>query len=168
MYFLKKRMIMKNVKVFYLALAGLVAVAPLSAIVNGGIKSVFGCIGNCLGDVNTQGLGAAGDVRSIDTAKVTFKSLGTISATKIINITTPTKNNYTGYSITFASGELANKQIQFIGMYELEAGENVYKFYRKLSTDKLWTEVGTLNAAQSVTQDICSSNSETALWYLLW
>lgn len=143
---------MKNIKI--IALASILAVAQLNAAVTGGIHTAIGCVGNCLGDAAVQMLNAVGDQRDLNVSKVSFadNNLGNISATKIINIKTPTADRYSGYEVSFAHGELAGKQIRFVGINESEAGESVYKFFRKLSTDKLWTEVGTLSAAQPVNQ----------------
>jgi len=168
---------MKNVKVLYLAMVSILSIAQLSATVTGGIHSTIGCVGNCTGDVNNQGLNAVGDQRMLDTSKVAFNNLGNISATKIIKIATPTEDRRSGYQVTFANGELANQTIQFIGNYESEAGEIVYKFFRKTATDKLWTEVGTLSAAQPVAQVsavitpdgalvFSGSNGELAVMYI--
>lgn len=108
------------------------------------------CTGNCQ-QVNCQSgtANAVGDTRMLDVNNVNFSDLGNISATKPIFLDVPTEDLRVGYVISFASaGKFANQRIQFITNYETEAGQVVYKFYRRLPGAKVWTEVGSVHATK--------------------
>ncbi|GEM_PF-3254226 len=108
---------------------------------NTAVNANFGCTGYCPGGTKFIGSNAAGDRRTMDTKSLVFKDLGTVSAAKNISLPIPDGMKRFGYKATFPQGEI-NTPMKFLGNFESEGDQYMYKFFRQVAGDNLWTEVG--------------------------
>jgi hypothetical protein len=106
------------------------------------------CAGYCTGAVSQKSGNAVGDKRNIDTKDITFQNLGEITDPQAISLKLPEDQRF-GYKVVFASGEVSTP-MRFIGNYESQDGQYMYKFHRQLSGESLWTEVGEIYAAEKL------------------